>query len=308
MGDAVPPLRPPYTKPAEGAFTVHAPVLVAAVIEITGVSQGGSYVDATAGAGGHTQALVAAGATRVLALDADPDAVARLRARFSNEPRVSTAQGNFRDLARIAPANGFDRADGVLFDLGLSSDQLDDPSRGFSFQHDGPVDMRFDPGSGRPALDLVNFLPEPELADLLRRYGDERRAGRIARRIVQRRPITNTATLAATVRRAIPGRQRMHPATRTFQALRMAVNDELGSLTAGLHAAKDLAAPDGRVVVIAFHSHEDRIVKHQFRAWAAAGTAEILTRSPLRADASEVAENRRARSAKLRAAHMTPGP
>ena len=263
-------------------------------------------MDATAGAGGHTQALVAAGASRVLALDADPDAVARLRDRFSDEPRVSPVQANFRDLARVAPAHGFDRADGVIFDLGLSSDQLDDPSRGFSFQHDGPLDMRFDPNDGRPALDLVNRLPEPELAELLRRYGDERRAGRIARRIVQRRPITSTAVLAATVKRAIPGRQRIHPATRTFQALRMAVNDELGALTAGLQAAHDLAAPDGRVTVIAFHSHEDRIVKHRFRAWADAGTAEILTRSPRRADAAEVTANRRARSAKLRAARLTP--
>ena len=308
MGDAVPPLRPPYTKPPKGASPVHAPVLVAAVIDLTEVSQGGSYVDATAGAGGHTQALLAAGAARVLALDADPTAVARLRERFIDEPRVSPVQANFRDLAHVAPALGFDRADGVIFDLGLSSDQLDDPSRGFSFQHDGPLDMRFDPTCGHPALDLVNHLPEPELAELLRRYGDERRAGRIARRIVQRRPITSTAVLAATVKRAIPGRQRIHPATRTFQALRMAVNDELGALTAGLEAAHHVAAPGGRVVVIAFHSHEDRIVKHRFRAWAHAGTAEILTRSPQRADATEVTANRRARSAKLRAARLTQPP
>lgn len=262
-------------------------------------------MDATAGSGGHSQALLDAGADRILAVDTDPHAVARLHHRFTDEPRVQVIHENFRDLARIAPTLGFGQLDGVLFDLGLSSDQLEDAARGFSFQLDGPVDMRFNPDCGRPALDLVNRLPEPELAELLRQYGDERRARRIARRIVQRRAFASTAQLAGAIRSAIPGRQRLHPATRTFQALRMATNDELGALAAGLNAAHELAASDGRVVVISFHSHEDRMVKQQFRAWAAHGEAEILTRSPHRADSAEISANRRSRSAKLRAVRMT---
>jgi len=303
-GRSASPASPIHQILEGSAVGVHAPVLVETTIEFVGASRGGDYVDATAGAGGHTHALLAAGATRVFALDADIDAVQHLRERFGGDPRVEVAHGNFRDLSHLAPAHGFEKVDGVVFDLGLSSDQLSDPSRGFSFQLDGPLDMRFDTGSGRPALDLVNGLSEPRMADLLRQFGDERRAGRIARRIVQRRPIASTGQLAAAVRSAVPGRSRIHPATRTFQAFRMATNDELGALLAGLSAARGLATPNGRVVVISFHSHEDRIAKHQFRAWSSADDADILTRSPVRADTTEVAANRRSRSAKLRAARL----
>ncbi len=261
-------------------------------------------MDATAGAGGHTSVLLRAGADRVLALDADPAAVRALQTAFAGDDRVTTAHGNFRALASLARAHEFPRADGVLMDLGVSWSQLDTADRGFSFRHDGPIDMRLDPTSGRPAGALVNELPERELAALIWRYGEERRSRRIARRIADRRPLTTTAELARVVAGALPGRHRIHPATRTFQALRIATNDELGALDQGLDSALDLAAPDGRIVTIAFHSLEDRIVKERFRAWARTGTAELLTRKIVRPARDEVVANPRSRSARLRAVRV----
>ena len=282
----------------------HEPVLVEAVLDLTGVRQGGVYVDATAGLGGHSVALLAAGAERLLAMDVDPQAARELRAVFVGDARVSVAQGNFRQLGSVAARHGFDQVDGVLLDLGVSLAQLQDPARGFSFQYDGPIDMRFDPTRGTPALELVNRLPEPELAELIRRYGEERRARGIARRIVEQRSISSTVELARVIARAMPGRRRIHPATRTFQALRIATNDELDALAEGLEAARSIARDGGRIAVVAFHSLEDRIVKNRFRDWARLGVAEVLTPKPVRPEAEEMARNRRSRSARLRAARI----
>lgn len=283
---------------------VHRPVLVDAVVDLIGARRGGAYVDATAGAGGHTSVLLRAGADRVLTLDADPAAVRALQTSFADDDRVTAAHGNFRGLASLAPAHGFPRADGVLMDLGVSWSQLDAAQRGFSFRLDGPIDMRLNPTRGRPAGAIVNELPEHELAALIWQYGDERRSRQIARRIVDHRPLTTTRDLARVVAGALPGRHRIHPATRTFQALRIATNDELGALDQGLDGALDLMAPDGRIVTIAFHSLEDRIVKKRFRAWARAGTAELITRKIVRPSRDEVAANPRSSSARLRAVRV----
>ena len=282
----------------------HEPVMVDAVLDLAGVGRGGVYVDATAGMGGHSTAMLAAGAGRLLAMDVDPEAVRELGACFGGDARVAIAQGDFRRLASIATTHGFGTVDGVLLDLGVSSAQLENPARGFAFRQDGPIDMRFDPTQGRPAVELVNRLPERELADLIHRYGEERRARRVARRIVARRPITSTAELARVIAGAAPGRQRIHPATRTFQALRIATNDELDALHEGLEAARVIVRDGGRIAVIAFHSLEDRIVKHRFRDWARAGLAELLTPKPVRPTAEEIARNRRSRSARLRAVRI----
>ena len=283
---------------------MHAAVLVSQMTALAAPQRGGDVVDATAGAGGHTAALLAEGAARVLSLDVDPVAARVLRSRFADEPRVQVAVGSFRALSSITTQHGFDDVLAVIFDLGFSSDQLEDPERGLSFRRDGPIDMRLDATTGQPAAQLVNHLPEVELADLIFRYGEERRSRRIARRIVQRRPIESTTELAAIVAGAVPGRHRIHPATRTFQALRIATNDELGALDEGLDAALSITRDGGRVIVIAFHSLEDRIVKTRFRAWARDEAAEILTRRPLRPSAEEVAKNRRSRSARLRAVEV----
>jgi len=306
----------------------HIPVLLNEVIEWLAVRPGGQYIDATFGGGGHTRALLQASAPdgRVLAVDADPEAVERARVLAGEYPgRLVVGHSNFADLAQLAPAAGFAKVDGVLFDLGLSSLQLADPERGFSFQQPGPLDMRFDPTRGEPAAALVNTLPEERLADILWRYGEEPRARTIAKAIVrarQQRPLTTTTELAEVVARVV-GRagQRIHPATRTFQALRIAVNGELDALAGGLDAAISLLRPGGRLVVIAFHSLEDRIVKQTFRAEAQGcrcppGTPvcicghrprlRILTPHPIFPSAAEVARNPRSRSARLRAAERLP--
>ncbi|MBM4435942.1 MAG: 16S rRNA (cytosine(1402)-N(4))-methyltransferase RsmH [Actinobacteria bacterium] len=279
----------------------HEPVLRAAVVELLQVQRGGGYVDATAGMGGHTVALLEVGADRVLAIDTDPAAVRALRNRFAADPRVMVRHGNFRALAELVALHAFRPVDGVLFDLGVSSPQLDEPARGFSFRHDASLDMRLDPTTGRTAAELVNTLSEQELADVLFQFGEERLARRLARRIVQRRPLRTTGELVRAVASATHGRTRIHPATRTFQALRIATNDELRALSEGLDGARAVIAPGGLIVAIAFHSLEDRIVKQRFRAWAAAGDGAILTKKPWRPSAEEVAQNPRARSARLRA-------
>ncbi|MCA9879472.1 MAG: 16S rRNA (cytosine(1402)-N(4))-methyltransferase RsmH [Thermomicrobiales bacterium] len=232
---------------------------------------GGRYIDGTFGGGGHTRALLAAIAPDgvVLALDADPAAIARaeaMRADLAIGTRLMPVQGNFADMYQVALAQGIAPVDGVLLDLGLSSFQLDAPDRGFAFRLDGPLDMRFDPTRGVPASELVNTLPEVELADLIWRFGEEPGSRRIARAVVRERtsaPVQTTAQLAGIVERALGGRRGRdtHPATRTFQALRMATNDELRVLEAALLGAVDVLAAGGRLAVIAFHSLEDRLVK-----------------------------------------------
>ena len=275
----------------------HESVLTACVTDALRPCLSGLIVDGTAGHGGHTQALLDVGAVRVLAIDLDPEAVRLLAARFRGDARVRPMHASYADLPE---ALGAEQATGVLLDLGVSSRQLETAERGFSFRLEGPLDMRFDPATGAPAAHLVNRLPESELADLLREFGEERRARAVARRIVASRPIQSTTQLARVVAAAFRGRQRRHPATRTFQALRIATNAELATLTKGLVGARRALQADGRLAVIAFHSLEDRIVKHTFRAWAREGGGEILTRRPIRPEWTESQRNPRARSARLR--------
>jgi 16S rRNA (cytosine1402-N4)-methyltransferase len=265
----------------------------------------GWVIDATVGMGGHAEAILNASDARVtlLGLDVDPEALARAGERLARfGDRVRLVRSSFGDLTRAAHATGIDHARSILLDLGVSSWQLEQSGRGFSFQGDEPLDMRLDPSAGEPAAALVNRLPEAELARILFEYGEEPHARRIARAIVRRRPLTRTGDLVATVRAAVPRAawpRRLHVATRTFQALRMAVNDEPGALRQALAQAPALLAAGGRLGVISFHSGEDRIVKHTFRALEPAGFAE-LEPSPRQPADDEVRDNPRARSAKLR--------
>jgi 16S rRNA (cytosine1402-N4)-methyltransferase len=292
----------------------HVPVLLAEVLAGLAPRSGGVYVDGTVGGGGHAAAILEASAPdgRLLGIDADPAALAAATARLASfGARATLIHGNFRDLGRLARAHGFDPIDGLLLDLGVSSHQLDTPGRGFSFAVDAPLDMRLDPTGGDTAADLVNETPEDELADLIYRYGEERGSRRIARLIAEarrRRPIATTSELAELVARALGGRRgKIHPATRTFQALRIAVNRELESLERALPQAIDLLAPGGRVAVISFHSLEDRIVKLFFRAESGYGgerpaRLQIITKKPIEATEAEARANPRSRSAKLRVA------
>lgn len=306
--------------------TVHVSVLPGETVDLLAPRPGGRYLDGTLGGAGHTTLLLARSAPdgRILAIDADPAALDRARSRHAeaiSSGRLLLRQGNFAQMADFAAAADFAPVDGVLLDLGLSSDQLADRERGFSFAADAPLDMRFDPAHGQSAADLVNTLGEVELADVLYRYGEERRSRAIARRIVERRrdaPLARTGELARLVESVIHGRPGgIHPATRTFQALRIAVNDELGSLETALPAAVELLRPGGRLAVISFHSLEDRIVKHFFQAEERGCICppglpacvcgheprlRIVTRHPVVAGEAEVTSNPRARSAKLRVA------
>jgi 16S rRNA (cytosine1402-N4)-methyltransferase len=299
----------------------HRSVLPVQVQAALAPRPGACLLDGTLGGGGHALALLTAAQPggRLLGIDADPAALAAAEARLREAglPMRSYTlhHGTFAAMAAAAATYGFTAFDGILLDLGVSSHQLDTPARGFSFSSDGPLDMRLDPTRGPTAADLVNSLPEQELAKILFRYGEERGSRRIARLIVERRagaPFTSTADLAALVARAIGrgGRDKIHPATRTFQALRIAVNGELEQLEAALPQAVELLAAEGRIAVISFHSLEDRIVKQFFRAESGYGGSmnerparlSIITKKPVEADPSEVAANPRARSAKLRVA------
>jgi 16S rRNA (cytosine1402-N4)-methyltransferase len=265
----------------------------------------GWVIDATVGMGGHAEAILSLSApsVRLLGLDVDREALARAGARLAPfGDRVRLAHGSFRDLERAAGAAGIEGARSVLLDLGVSSWQLEQSGRGFSFQGDEPLDMRLDPSVGEPAAVLLNRLSEAELARLIFEYGEEPHARRIARVIVRRRPLQRTGDLVAAVRAAVPRAawpRRLHVATKTFQAVRMAVNDEPGALRQALAQAPQLLAAGGRLGVIAFHSGEDRIVKQTFRALEPAGFAE-LEPSPRQPADDEVRDNPRARSAKLR--------
>ncbi len=298
----------------------HVPVLYDEVLAGIQPRPGGRYVDATLGAGGHAVGVLSASAPdgRLLGLDADPETISY--ARQALEPfgdRVTLQRASFRHLQAVALAAGFEQVDGILMDLGLSSRQLAHAERGFSFSQDGPLDMRLDRSRGQSAADLVNHLPEAELADLLWRYGEERHARRIARAMVAARPLTTTGQLAELVVRTVGRRERIHPATRTFQALRIVVNDELGALSEALPQARDLLRAGGRLAVIAFHSLEDRLVKRFFRqeerdclcppetpacVCQHRATLQVLTRKPVRPGEGEVARNPRSRSARLRIA------
>jgi 16S rRNA (cytosine1402-N4)-methyltransferase len=269
-----------------------------------------TFVDATFGAGGHSRALLDAIANcKVIAIDADPAAVERARVLARKyHGRLRAMHANFGELDSVLDRAGLREVDGILYDLGISSLQLAQPGRGFSFAGDEPLDMRLDPSSDAPtASDLLASLPQADLEKILRDYGDERRARSIARAVVRRRPRVRrwrTGDLVAAVLSAGAGKgthQRIHPATRTFQALRIAVNQDLHNLERSLETAVRRLRPGGRALVISFQSAEDRIVKHRFRAFAQAGVATPIARKPIRPGATELHANPRSRSAKLRA-------
>ncbi len=315
----------------------HTPVLAERVVDLLAVGPGRRYVDCTLGLGGHSRAIAAAGG-QVLGIDLDPAALAAAGRALASWSGVRLVRGNFSDLLSLAAAQGWASVDGILLDLGLCSLHVDDPGRGFSFTSPALADMRFDPDAPLTANDLLNDLAEEDLADLIRRGGEEPAARPIARAIVARRPIESARMLADVVAAAVGHRHGVgtHPATRTFQALRLEVNQELDRLHAVLPRTLDLLAPGGRLVVIAYHSLEDREVKQFLQRESRdcicpAGLPEcrcghravlrLLNRHPERPDPGEVARNRRARSARLRAAerlswpagpvgysHLSPGP
>ena len=281
--------------------------MVAEVLEWLVPARGGVFVDCTVGLGGHARALLEAGAARVIGFDRDPAALIQAqRALGASSDRVELVHSDYRAIEQVLETRGLDRVDGVLADLGVSSMQLDAPGRGFSFRRDEPLDMRMDTTAGPTAADAIRDVEESALADVIYEFGEERHSRRIARAIVRARgegTIDTTGKLADIVRRAIPrkGYSRIDPATRTFQAIRIWVNRELDGLDAFLAAATRRLAPDARLAVITFHSLEDRIVKHTFRALQADGAVRVLTKRPVTPTEVEVERNPRARSAKLRA-------
>jgi len=293
----------------------HVPVLLKEAIDFLAIRRGGTYIDCTVGLGGHSfeiaKRLGAPG--HLIAVDKDPAALEIARQRLSGEgqqpgsendwPKVDLIHGSFAEAIDQQASSSLD---GLLADLGVSSLQFDTAARGFSFQADGPLDMRMNTMSGRSAEQVVNHLDERELADVIYEFGEERRSRRIARAIVRSRPIRSTAHLAEVISAAArpmnSGKHRIHPATLTFQALRIFVNRELDDLRALLEAAPQKLKPGGRIVIISFHSLEDRIVKDAFREGAKQGIYELLTKKPVTASEEEVDRNPRSRSAKLRAA------
>ncbi|MDE3088393.1 MAG: 16S rRNA (cytosine(1402)-N(4))-methyltransferase RsmH [Chloroflexota bacterium] len=280
----------------------HASVLFQQVIEYLAPHPDGRYIDGTLGAGGHAAGVLQASAPtgRLLGLDADPAALAIAATNLAAfGDRATLVHTNFEHLREIAAANGFLPADGIVLDLGLSSMQLADATRGFSFQSGGALDMRFNPDDAETAADLVNSLDEKELADLIFEYGEEHASRRIARAIVNARPITTADRLAQVIEKTLGRRGRIHPATRTFQALRIEVNREIERLRDTLPQIAETLAPRGRIVIISFHSLEDRLVKNFFRD---AERLRVLTKHPVRPTHEEELANPRSRSAKLRVA------
>ena len=325
---SLPPATTPAGAPAAGSPAEHMPVLLDAAIEALAPRDDAVYVDGTFGGGGYSEALLRAAHCRVFGIDRDPEAVRRgrdLAERYNGRLRI--IEGRFGDMARLLAPVNTDPIAGVALDLGVSSTQIDTPERGFSFRFDGPLDMRMS-AVGQSAADLVATLSESDLAGLIGTFGEERFARRIARAIIaerQRRPIERTTDLAEIVRAAIPQPEPgQNPATRTFQALRIAVNDELGELDRGLAAAEHLLPIGGRLAVVSFHSLEDRRVKEFLRRRSGAAprvsrhqpvgggsrapSFALLTRRAIRPSAAEIAHNPRARAARLRAAERTVAP
>jgi len=281
----------------------HYPVLLAETLEYLAIRPDGTYLDATAGLGGHTAAIAArlAAGGRLISSDRDPESLEMARrnaAEFAD--RIEFQHAEFSELQQ----RGLPPLDGLVADLGVSRFQLTDPERGFSFQSEGPLDMRMNQTRGTTAADLVNHSAEKAIADWLYQLGEERRARRIARAVVRARPIRSTLHLAGVVERAVPRTGPMHPATRTFQALRMVVNREPEELDALLEAAPRMVRPGGRIVIISFHSGEDRKVKESFRELLRTGRGAILTKKPIVPSEREVRENPPSRSAKLRAVEI----
>ncbi len=301
----------------------HIPVLLHETITFLNVQKGEGYIDATLGGGGHTGEILRRGG-RVLGIDVDEEAIEHAKKilrdkdikilskkedkthniSVSQYPNITLVRGNFKDIGYIARSHGFERVAGILFDLGVSSHQLETGERGFSFQKEGPLDMRMDKGLFLKASDLVNVLTKGELYELYRRLGEERYARAISEAIVRARrinPIVTTAQLAEIVQEATHSKfSKINPATRVFQALRIAVNDELHVLEEAIPQAIDLLKAGGRMGIISFHSLEDRIVKNAFNTFVAAGKGRLVAKKPITALAEEVTKNRRSRSAKLR--------
>ncbi len=289
----------------------HVPVLLEEALEYLNVRAGGVYVDATLGLGGHSAAIARrlGGAGKLICFDRDPEAMAQAKARLealgaelgAEMPTVVFEPRAFSEAVGVIADSSLD---GLLADFGVSSLQLDEAHRGFSFRADGPLDMRMDTRSGETAEQVVNQEDENELADLIYEFGEERRSRRIARAIVRARPISTTAELARVISAAAPSMKgdKIHPATRTFQAIRIRVNDELGEIRSLLKSAGSLLKPGGRLVLISFHSLEDRLVKDAFKAAKDAGEFDVLTKKPVVAEEQEMLRNPRSRSAKLRAA------
>jgi 16S rRNA (cytosine1402-N4)-methyltransferase len=296
----------------------HIPVLFDEVLALLQPQPNGRYIDGTVGAGGHTAGLLqkSAPSGRVLVFDKDAEALAFAQKQLKSfGDRVTYVHASYAEMGRLAPQYGFTQVDGILLDLGLSSRQLDDARRGFSFMKEGPLDMRFDTSQGETAADLINNLEETALADIFWRYGEEKSSRKIARMIVTERPFTTTTQLADKIAQTVRRRGRIHPATQTFQALRIAVNRELETVETGLLAALELLEQNGRLAVISFHSLEDRFVKQTFRRLSqncicppgqpvctCGGQAQfrLITRKAVQASAEEIAQNSRSRSARLR--------
>ena len=307
-------------------MSAHIPVMLDEVMAVLAPRDDAIYVDATFGGGGYTTALLERARCTVYAIDRDEDAIARGRAlanRFGG--RLTLMRGRFSEMETLLAGHGVSKADGVAFDLGVSSFQFEEDQRRFSFSHDGPLDMRMDMSRDDSAADLVNTLSQSELASILRDFGEEKRAQAVARAIIAARPITRTGELAAIVERTVGrGSQAIHPATRTFQALRIAVNDELGELERGLDAAECVLSAKGRLAVVSFHSLEDRIVKRFLtersgrasrgsrhapqQAPSREPTFEVSGKQPRMPEPAEVRANPRSRSARLRWAERTTTP
>ena len=303
----------------------HVPVMLEEVMAVLQPRDDAIYVDGTFGGGGYSAALLERAKCRVVGIDRDPEAIARGKAladRF--EGRLTLIHGRFSQMDALLGAQGVGKADGVALDIGVSSFQLDESERGFSFASDGPLDMRMDASQGMSAADLVNTLSEEDLVRILSRYGEEKRAKTLARAIIAARPISRTGELAGVAERVLGRREKIHPATRTFQALRIAVNDELGELERGLQAAERVLNTNGRLAVVSFHSLEDRIVKRFLaersgrtgqgsrhapeRPAGEAPTFALLGKNPQTPNDDEIRSNPRSRSARLRAAIRTSAP
>jgi 16S rRNA (cytosine1402-N4)-methyltransferase len=296
----------------------HLPVLFHEVLFLLQPQRDGRYIDGTVGAGGHTAGILeeSAPSGRVLAFDRDPNAISYAQERLAKfGERITFVNASYDQMGQLAPQMGFQRPDGILLDLGLSSRQLNDPERGFSFMKEGPLDMRFDPTQGETAADLINNLTEAELAKMFWEYGEDENSRHIARLVVQNRPFTTTTQLAETIAANSRSQKHIHPATQVFQALRIAVNHELDIVARGLQAAIELLGPGGRLAVISFHSLEDRIVKQTFRHLSQDRTPPpgypqtedngpptlcLLTRKAIQASPAEINQNPRSRSARLR--------
>jgi 16S rRNA (cytosine1402-N4)-methyltransferase len=296
----------------------HVPVLFQEVLTLLQPQPNGRYIDGTVGTGGHTAGLLEKSAPtgRVLALDKDPEAVQYAQQQLAiYGDRVLLLHASYAEMGTLAPQHGFSQPDGILLDLGLSSRQLDNRERGFSLMQEGPLDMRFDPTQGATAADLVNNLSEAELVDLIWKYGEDTNSRKIARLIVAQRPFTTTTQLAQAIAAQVRTRKRIHPATQTFQALRIAVNQELQAVETGVLAAIELLKPNGRLAIISFHSLEDRFVKETFRRLSTDHTpppgfpasthdgppiVTRITRKAIQATENEIQQNPRSRSARLR--------